>query len=256
MKNYQASRYELKYIVTEAQAQSMAEFVRAHLAPDRYTQTCANQSIGYQVCSLYLDSRDRACYSQTQQGEKNRFKLRMRFYDEAPTSPVFLEIKRRVTQVVQKKRAAISRDAAERLLRGASPEMSMLLKNSPAERDGLLDFCRLRDQIGAVSQVFVDYYRKAYESHRGNEFRITFDRQVSGSAFQAGRGLRLPAERTITKIQGVVFEMKFINQPAEWMLNLARQFQLQAISVPKYVESVDVVVGAKRISETLLRGQY
>ena len=52
------------------------------------------------ITSLYLDSSALHLYRQTVQGIKNRFKLRIRFYDDNPGNPAFLEIKRRVTDVI------------------------------------------------------------------------------------------------------------------------------------------------------------
>jgi hypothetical protein len=241
MSALQTSRYELKYLITEAQANAIRPYVVARLAADEHSGA---GSIGYRVRSLYLDSRHLACYHQTQSGEKNRFKLRIRFYDEDPNSPAFLEIKRRVTNVIRKHRATVSRESAKQILRGASPNASMLLKNNARERDALERFCRLRDRLGAAGSVFVDYYRQAFESVGGNHYRVTFDRHVRGADYEPGSGLVMPVRSLMSEIDGVVLEMKFIDQPAGWMVDVARRFGLQSQSVPKYVECVDVVQAA------------
>ena len=62
----------------------------------------APQGNSYRICSLYIDSPQLFLYNQTVLGEKNRFKLRIRFYDDDPAHPAFLEIKRRVTDVILK----------------------------------------------------------------------------------------------------------------------------------------------------------
>ncbi len=241
MQSFQVSRHELKYLVTEAQASAVRSEIQSYLRPDQNTGSDGNS---YRVQSLYLDSRDSQCYNETLCGVKNRFKLRMRFYDDAPTSPVFLEIKRRVTVVVQKKRAAVSRTAAHQLLKGHAPSPDMLLKDSAAQRDGLESFCRLRDRLAAVGRVFVDYQREAWEDARGNQYRVTFDRNVRGSIYVPGSGLRVPPQSALSGINGVVLEMKYTNQPALWMDEIARRHNLQPVSVPKYVECVDVTLGA------------
>ena len=239
MSELQKSRYEMKYLITESQADAIRRLVKTRLMPDAHSH---GNSIGYRVRSLYLDSRDLTCYNETQCGTKNRFKLRIRFYDEDPNLPVFLEIKRRVTDVVCKLRATVSRRSAEQLLRGASPSPTMLLRNIPDERKALREFCLLRDQLGAVGKVFVDYYRQAYESSAGNQYRVTFDRNVFGSDYQPGNGLTMPPRSQMTNIGGVILEMKYVGRPASWMIDLSRRFGLKAQSVPKYVECVDVVV--------------
>lgn len=242
MQSFQASRHELKYLVSESQASAVRSEIQGLLRRDSNTGDDEN---GYRVQSLYLDSRDSQCYNETLCGNKNRFKLRMRFYDDSPASPVFLEIKRRVTVIVQKKRAAVSRAAALDLLKGHAASPEMLLKDGADQRDGLNDFCRLRDRLAAVGKVFVDYQREAWEGACGNQYRVTFDRNVRGSIYVPGSGLTVPPRSALSGIQGVVLEMKYTNQPAPWMNEIASRHNLQPVSVPKYVECVDVTLGSQ-----------
>ena len=100
---YHTNRYEFKYIVTECRAAAVRDFIRSYLEPDPYADP--EQGNSYFLSSLYLDTPDLALYRQTATGEKNRFKLRIRFYDNDPESPALLELKRRVTDTVLKDRA-------------------------------------------------------------------------------------------------------------------------------------------------------
>ena len=87
----QSSRFEFKYLIDEPTAADIRRFVLHHIEPDKHT--VGREGIGYPVHSLYLDSTDFFTCRATLHGEKNRFKLRVRFYDDNPDSPVFLEIK-------------------------------------------------------------------------------------------------------------------------------------------------------------------
>ena len=237
MSKLQASRYELKYLISESKAKRILNEIQTRLQPDDHTL----DSKGYHIRSLYMDSRNLHCYKQTSDGVKNRFKLRIRFYDDDPTSPVFLEVKRRVTNVVQKKRAGVFREAGQKIASGSAPHPEMLINNNAQQRDALNAFCRLRDQLGAVGHIYVDYFRQAFECGTHNHYRVTFDRDVLGSKFKPGSKLEIPPRRMMSKINGVVLELKFVERPAPWMLQLANQYGLSAISVPKYVECVDVL---------------
>ncbi len=239
MKSFQVSRHELKYLVSETQASAVRSAIQSCLRPDINTGA---SDYGYRVQSLYLDSRDSRCYHETLCGHKNRFKLRMRFYDDSPQAPIFLEVKRRVTVIVQKQRAAVSRSAALDLLKGHDASPDMLLEDTPEQRQGLNSFCRLRDQLAAVGRVYVDYRREAWEGACGNHFRVTFDRNVRGSVYVPGSGLTVPPQSEQAGIQGVVLEMKYTNRPAAWMIEIAKRHNLQPVSVPKYVECVDVTL--------------
>ena len=251
MKTFQASRYELKYLITEQLANAIRAEVLMHLQSD---ENSIAGSRGYRVQSLYLDSPRLRCYKDTLQGNKNRFKLRIRFYDNHDDSPVFLEIKRRVTDVIQKKRAAVSRKSAEKILRGHSPDPRMLLKDTPAERDGLSSFFLLKEKLGAAGRVYVDYFREAYQNGSDNNYRITFDRTICGSLYVPGSRLEMPDISKMSQIKAVVLEMKYVNRPSDWMVNIAKRFNLTPTSVPKYVECINALNLDKTAAIGVLNG--
>ena len=111
----QRSRYELKYIIQEPTAHEVRAFARNHLMPDPYANPADNYS--YNIYSVYLDDPGQSLMNQTLEGLKNRFKLRVRFYDDNPAHPVFFEVKRRVNDVIVKVRAKVRREACDRLMR-------------------------------------------------------------------------------------------------------------------------------------------
>jgi len=96
--NLQKQRYELKYVIPEQKALAIRDFLRCYLDVDN---NCLGQpDLSYSVHSLYLDSPGMALYHSTINGDKNRFKLRIRFYNEREDTPVFLEIKRRMNNII------------------------------------------------------------------------------------------------------------------------------------------------------------
>jgi DNA-directed RNA polymerase specialized sigma subunit len=78
----QQQRFELKYLINEEMALKVRDFVRCYMDFDEYSVGKPNYS--YAVHSVYLDSDDLKMYWDTINGVKNRFKLRMRYYDELP----------------------------------------------------------------------------------------------------------------------------------------------------------------------------
>ncbi len=237
----QASRYELKYVVDEPRARQIAQFVRSYLVPDAYALPERNCS--YPVYSLYLDTPNLALFRQTVQGIKNRFKLRIRFYNDDPDAPVFLEIKRRITDVIRKQRTAISRQGVQRLLEGAWPSLVDLVSSNgngkPAS--ALHEFCATTDAIGAKPSLYVSYLREAYVSPDSNRLRVTFDRYIAGTRSHPAEGLRCPREGVATKVEGVVLEVKFTDRFPAWMGEMVQSFNLHRRSVPKYVECMRVI---------------
>ena len=94
--NMQIQRWELKYVIPEAVALALREFVSSYLEIDEYG--AGRPNLSYSIHNLYLDSEDLQIYWGTINGNKNRFKLRLRFYadNSNPEAPVFFEIKRRM----------------------------------------------------------------------------------------------------------------------------------------------------------------
>src|SRR6476469_26720 len=115
----QASRYELKYLIAEETAAKVRDFVRCYIALDEFGVGRPNYS--YDVHSLYLDSDNLEIYWRTVNGDKNRFKLRLRYYSDNPKSPVFFEIKRRMKDVILKQRGGVRQAAVESVLSGYLP---------------------------------------------------------------------------------------------------------------------------------------
>jgi len=240
----QASRFELKYIIDERRAGFIRDFVRGYLEPDEFADP--NNGNSYRISSLYMDSPGLALYNQTVAGEKNRFKLRIRFYDNDPSHPVFLEIKRRVTDVILKERAGVTREGVLKLLAGDPLDASWLFKKNGDEKAGkaLLNFRTLCESIGAVGVIYVSYQREAYITRENNSIRVTFDRQLLGGEYVQGSALTLPIEGAKPEIGNgdrVILELKFTNRFPTWMLDMTQAFDLQRTSAPKYVYCINTM---------------
>src|SRR5205085_8762667 len=136
----QAQRFELKYLVGEEKALAVRDFISFHLMPDEFAARSPDYS--YPVHSLYLDSGNLETYQAVQDGHKNRFKLRIRYYAKDDRT-VFFEIKRRMNEVIIKSRAGVRREAVEGLLNGELPQFDHLLVPSATELAALQEFCRL-----------------------------------------------------------------------------------------------------------------
>jgi hypothetical protein len=231
-----ARRFEYKYIVTESQARQIYEFVRCYLEPDQYTPHGYTE--GYPVHSLYLDSPDLRTCTATLEGHKNRFKLRVRFYDEDPDKPVFFEIKRRDGLVILKQRALVWRRDATDLLFGGPPRMECLARQDMTNWQALYEFCRLRDLLNARPMAFTSYMRAGYEQIGDNSVRVTFDRRIRAGKFQGELNALNVHEWPMLNVPGVVLELKFTDRFPNWMHELTQLFELRRGSMPKYVECV------------------
>src|SRR6476619_7287869 len=126
----QTQRFELKYLVREETALAIRRYLSCYLKPDEFAADLPEYS--YPVHSLYLDSADLATYQAVQCGDKNRFKLRIRYYSETDQA-VYFEIKRRTNEVISKMRAKVRREAVQPLLSGRPPQLRHLASSDVRE---------------------------------------------------------------------------------------------------------------------------
>jgi len=241
----QTQRFELKYLVTESTARAVQQFVRCYLKPDDFAATLPGYS--YPVHSLYLDSAALTTYQAVQCGEKNRFKLRIRYYSNTD-EVVFFEIKRRMNDSINKLRANVLRSAVRPLLNGEPPQLRHLAKPNGKQLAALQEFCRLLHKLGATPRSHVAYLREAWMSPVNNSIRITFDRQVQCTPeFEPNLHIGLD-EAVLPFGDKVVLELKFIDRLPTWCNEMIRVFGLVRGGAPKYAQGV-LLLGADRVAK-------
>jgi VTC domain len=233
------SRFERKFVVSERAAEAIRSFVTGYLPIDEHMTP--DHPRGYQIYSLYLDTPSRKLYRQSCEGIKNRYKLRIRFYDTKEEGPAFLEIKQRITETVHKMRAIVSKRAAAAMLRSGWISPTDLLNQSAASIRALAEFYQRREQLKAEGSVFVSYIREAFVSQAAESARVTFDREIAGHPYDPRMGLTVPDDEAMVKASGVVLELKYNGRRPSWMHDLITSFALQRLSFPKYVYATDAL---------------
>jgi hypothetical protein len=231
----QQQRFELKYLISEETAIRVRDFVRSYLEMDEYGVGRPNYS--YPVHSLYLDSDDLQLYWRTINGDKNRFKLRLRYYSTHPDTPVFFEIKRRMNNCILKQRGAVRQDSVDWLLTGHLPQADHLVSKSPNQLVALQRFSHYMCHLHARPKVHVAYQREAYVSDN-DEVRVTLDRDVTAEPNLTST-IKTKMERPMRSFSGhIILELKFTNRYPDWFRELVRVFHVMQCGAAKYVESI------------------
>lgn len=252
----QRSRFELKYIVNEDTAREIRRFLdglREARIIDLDEFSAGQPDRSYTVHSIYLDSDTLKTYWDTINGNKNRFKLRIRFYDDKDNSPVFFEVKSRVNHCIFKQRGGVRKEMVmpdgtrrnwvQYYLSGHGVDPESLLSKTPKHQNALFRFCYLMQSIHAKPRVHIRYQREAYVS-ANDEFRVTLDRKVDGDANTDGtiRTKMLNPQRSFE--DGVILELKFTNRFPNWYGDLVRRFNVMQCGAAKYVESIQALGSA------------
>lgn len=235
----QAQRFELKYQIPPGITRAVREFISCYLEPDDFSVGCENLS--YPIHNLYLDSPDLHTHRATVNGDKNRFKLRLRYYDDQPSSPVFFEIKQRDNECILKKRCGVRREAVPWLLAGQLPEPDHLISRETRHLVALERFIELKQRLGAWPRLHNHYLREAWVSPNDNSVRVTFDRQILVEPYF---GDRVETAMTAPKHiypDIVVLELKFTGRYPNWFRELVERFDLMRATASKYCGGVGIL---------------
>lgn len=241
--SFQQQRFELKYLIQEAFAPSIRDFVSSYLELDDFAVGRPNFS--YPVHSVYLDSDDLKTHQATVNGAKNRFKLRLRYYDDKPATPVFFEVKARVDNCILKQRCGVRREAVPLLVSGQLPAPEHLFSKEPKHLVALQRFNYLQQQINARPKVHNNYYREAWVSQHDNSVRVTFDRNVRIEPYFNASAIVEMENPVQVYAEYTILELKFTTRYPDWFKQMVRIFGLMQFSAAKYSEGI-VTLGEHR----------
>lgn len=244
----QRQRREIKYLLTEERALAVRAYLSSYLEADEFAAGKPDNS--YAVHTLYLDSDQLITFHAANNGDRNRFKLRIRYYDDNPASPVCFEIKRRINEGIVKQRARVKRDAVTALLSGESPRPGHLVAWHPQQWTDLLDFWQLVERLRAAPRAHNAYMREAYMNAPEDTVRVTIDRFVRmGPEFNWNLGVDV-AEAVEVYSGLVILELKFTERMPTWLIEMVRGFELKQTGGAKYVQGV-CQLGEQRVARRL-----
>jgi hypothetical protein len=232
----QRQRFEFKYLLDESKALDVRSYVSQRLELDE--AGLGKHNLSYRVNSIYLDSESLVTFWDWVNSNRNRFKLRMRYYDEEPHTPLFLEIKRRVSGCILKQRSAVRKDAANIVLAGQMPPMELVVSKGDRQLEALGNFVGMVSRLRAKPKALVTYLREAYVDPVNEGVRVTMDRQVR-------IGPRETADFTVHMDRyeqpfgaKVILELKFTNRFPDWFGDMVRTLNLNRCAAAKYCEGM------------------
>ncbi|MCC5574702.1 polyphosphate polymerase domain-containing protein [Microtetraspora sp. AC03309] len=227
------NRYEIKYLVDTAAAAELRQEIEGRLDRDSHSG-----DTGYDIWSVYYDTRHLRFYWEKIEGLKFRRKLRVRHYGDRLTmnadTPVFVEIKQRINRVTQKRRVRLPYRDALRLC-----DRREMVAHDPSQRAFLEEVLDLILRLDLRPTAMTGYRRHAYVGRDADVgLRVTFDQRIRGRDrdFHLGADtenrLIIPAGRTIV-------EVKANERVPYWLTDLTARRNLQVVRVSKYCQSVE-----------------
>lgn len=212
-------RYEIKYMLTQAQKRRLLSVMEPYMALDKYGRTT--------IRNIYFDTDNYRLIRKSIEKPAYKEKLRIRSYSRAkPESAVFVELKKKYDDVVYKRRLAMHElDAMDWLCgAGGSGENSQIA----SEIDYFLKYYQTLRPT-----VFLSYEREAFYCRQGGDFRVTFDENIL--VRQEQMSLESGVWGTPILEEGMVLmEIKTSGGIPLWMTHFLTQERLFKTSFSKY----------------------
>jgi SPX domain protein involved in polyphosphate accumulation len=231
-------RHEAKYVVPY---HLMPEIRRQILPYVNRDKNGVGEHPQYLVRTIQLDNRNLCLHYAKEVEQLNRFKLRIRTYGTDGKAPCFIEIKRKLGEVIVKSRSILkAQDYAAELFTQPKKYISF---NNETEHINYLDFLRLSQEIGAQPMLMIQYLRESYMGKIEDYARVTFDTNIcyqmtSSYNFDFVNERKWRHIDTQTGLQvdypGFVLELKSKMGVPRWLLDIVRNFNLVRTGFCKY----------------------
>jgi len=235
---YQFKRKEYKYYVPVERNADLRERMLSHMEHDSFCKLKHNRM--YSVRSIYFDTPGMLFYYEKIDGQKLRKKLRVRSYDaRGEHEAAFLEIKRKIDNIIYKERAGVPIGQAANLTNGARLS---LLRDKPSipEQAALSKFVYLTKRLHLNPTVLITYEREAFVGLDDPNVRITFDCNLrSYNNPNIDDLFREEDLRTIAE-PWFILEIKFYGRMPLWTRSIVREFGLRKQAISKYCNGLDV----------------
>lgn len=154
-------RYELKYILTAEQYDTLKSLMKDHMCGDMYGES--------DILNVYYDTPDFLLIRRSLEKPVYKEKLRVRSYGVAgKDSDVFVEIKKKYNSIVYKRRIVEKEKNIENIMAGHAGDTQI-----GREIDYFIKHYR-----GISPKMVISYKREAFYANDDGDFRMTFDRNI------------------------------------------------------------------------------
>lgn len=220
------NRFENKYLIDENSFNKLSNSFGERMILDEHNRNGES----YTIRNLYYDTEDSQLIRHSLSKPVYKEKLRLRSYGKpALEDEVFVEIKKKVSGVVNKRRSAlVLKDAYAFLESGILPE-----EKPNQNRQVLKEIAFILQNHQLKPKLYLAYDRVAYFGSEDQDLRISFDLEIRSRrkdvSFEAGDfGTKLLKEGQI------VMEIKVGKSYPLWLVDLLSQNKIYPTSYSKY----------------------
>ena len=219
-------RYEMKFLLTQAQLDILKPLLLTYMKPDAYCRDGKN----YIIYNIYYDTLNSDVIRHSLSKPYYKEKLRLRSYS-IPTSlndEVFLELKKKIGGIVNKRRAAMTlKEAYSFIESGKLPVVKGYMNQQVVNE---IAYFLSKNEVRPTT--YISYQRMAFFGKEDKEFRITLDSNINTRR----NNLRLEnASYGKQLIEGrYLMEVKISGAVPMWLANTLSDLQIYSTNFSKY----------------------
>lgn len=230
-------KYEFKYIVPLNKLEPLREEIRPYVKLDPYAEGIGGGE--YTVRSIYYDTLNFDYFWEKVDGYKIRKKIRIRGYNEPTGSDiVFMEIKRKLKEPIEKDRERVTFEVMKRLMAGEGGKAYGDREDDHGVNGaGKFLYHVYRNNLKPV--ILVAYEREAYFDRFMGEVRVTIDKNLRCIPYPGLDDLYNEDKTRPALPSRFIFEVKFRGQFPSWLRPVTARLGMIRRSASKYVICVD-----------------
>ncbi len=220
------NRYEKKYMLDAKTFENLQNRLSEYMSLDDYNKDRAT----YTVTNLYYDTPDNHLIRTSLEKPKYKEKLRLRAYGASnPDMQVYVEVKKKVDGLVNKRRSAIQLQEAYAFLHSGIVPEERPWQNRQVLRE--IDYLRQTHELHPA--LYLAYERLAYVGIDQSDLRVSFDRDIRTRRHD----LTLEAGNHGTPLledDQWIMEIKVTENIPLWLCGILSEYQIYPIRFSKY----------------------
>ena len=220
-------RYEKKFLLTQQQYDVLISKLSDYMEPDQHCLDGKN----YSIYNIYYDTvhSDVIRHSISKPYYKEKLRLRSYKVPKKPTDKVFLELKKKINGIVNKRRVVLTlQEAKDFVERGVRPESHDYMSEQVINEIAYY----LSHEV-VKPAVYIGYTRKAFFSKNDPEFRLTFDSKI----LTRRENLTLESGyygEDILKENQYLMEVKILGAIPVWFTQILSELEIYNTKFSKY----------------------
>ena len=220
-------RYEKKFLLNQQQYDVLVSKLSDYMEPDQHCLDGKN----YSIYNIYYDTvhSDVIRHSISKPYYKEKLRLRSYKVPKKPTDKVFLELKKKINGIVNKRRVVLTlQEAKDFVERGVRPPSRDYMSEQVINEIAYY----LSHEV-VKPAVYIGYTRKAFFSKNDPEFRLTFDSKI----LTRRENLTLESGyygEDILKENQYLMEVKILGAIPVWFTQILSELEIYNTKFSKY----------------------